>query len=48
MWSSENAGTLDFNAEIELWTKVGHIKVNLKPDVDIRRFDSLIANAVMS
>lgn len=48
MWSSENAGTLDFNAEIELWTKAGHIKVNLKPGVDIRRLDSLIAHAVMA
>ncbi len=47
MWSSENAGTLDFNAEIELWTRAGHIKVNLKKGVDIRKFDMLIANAVL-
>lgn len=47
MWSSENAGTLDFNAEIELWTRAGHIKVNLKKGVDIRKFDRLIANALL-
>lgn len=23
MWSTENAGTLDFNAEIQLWTRAG-------------------------
>ena len=45
MWSSENAGSfLDFNSEIELWTKAGHIKVNLAKGMDIRRLDSLIAS----
>lgn len=29
MWSSENAGTLDWNSEVELWTKAGHIKIKL-------------------
>ena len=47
MWSSENAGHLDFNAEIELWTRAGHLKVNLKKDVDIRRLDYLIACSVL-
>lgn len=48
MWSSENAGKfLDWNAEIELWTRAGHIKVNLNKGVDIRKFDRLIANAVL-
>ena len=48
MWSSENAGSfLDFNAEIELWTKAGHIKVNLKKGIDIRKLDKLIANAIL-
>jgi len=48
MWSSENAGKIDFNAEIELWTRAGHIKVNLKRGVDVRKFDLLIANAVLA
>lgn len=48
MWSSENAGgMLDYNAEIELWTKAGHIKVNLGKGIDIRRFDKLIAAALL-
>ncbi|MGV8884564.1 MAG: PH domain-containing protein [Microbacteriaceae bacterium] len=48
MWSSENAGTLDFNAELELWTRAGHIKIKLGKAVDIRRLDSLIANVVLA
>lgn len=48
MWSTENAGKLlDLNAEVELWTRAGHIKVNLRKGVDIRKFDRLIANAVL-
>jgi len=48
MWSTENAGKLfDFNAEVELWTRAGHIKVNLNKGVDIRKFDKLIANAIL-
>ena len=49
MWSTENAGRiLDINAEVELWTKAGHIKVKLQRGVDIRKFDQLIANALLS
>lgn len=48
MWSSENKGRLDFNAELELWTRAGHIKVNLGKGIDVRRLDSLIAHAVLS
>ncbi|MDN6194388.1 MAG: PH domain-containing protein [Alkalibacterium gilvum] len=48
MWSTENAGKmLDFNAEVELWTRAGHLKINLKRGVDIRKFDHLIASAVL-
>ncbi|MBK5254350.1 MAG: PH domain-containing protein [Peptostreptococcaceae bacterium] len=47
MWSSENAGKIDFNAEIELWTRAGNIKVNLRKGIDVRRFDLLIATAVL-
>ena len=47
MWSSENAGTLDFNAELELWTRAGHIKIKLGKQVDIRKLDMLLANAVL-
>lgn len=47
MWSSENAGHLDLNAEIELWTRAGHIKVNLRKGADVRRIDGLIASCVL-
>lgn len=47
MWSSENAGKLDFNAEIELWTRAGHIKVKLGKDIDIRKLDLLISAHVL-
>ena len=48
MWSTENAGILlDFNAEVELWTLAGHLKINLKKGIDIRAFDKLIANALL-
>lgn len=49
MWSSENAGRLlDVNAEIELWTRAGHIKIKLGKGADVRRLDSLIAWAVLN
>ena len=47
MWSSENAGKLDLNAEIELWTRAGHVKINLGRDVNVREIDALIASAVL-
>lgn len=49
MWSSENAGGfLDRDAELELWTRAGHIKVKLNKGVDIRRLDHLISTAVLN
>ena len=49
MWSSENAGKLlDINAEIELWTRAGHIKISLGKKADVRHIDQLIAHAVLS
>jgi hypothetical protein len=48
MWSSVNAGKLlDFNAELEMWTRAGHIKIKLDKKIDIRRLDKLIAWAVL-
>ena len=48
MWSSENAGKLlDVNAEVELWTRAGHIKIKVGKGCDIRALDMLIANAVV-
>lgn len=48
MWSTENAGKIfDFNAELELWTRAGHIKINLQKGIDIRKIDRLISEAVL-
>ena len=47
MWSTENAGLIDFNAEVELWTKIGSIKVKLRKGIDIRKFDELLSNAIL-
>lgn len=48
MWSTENAGkVLDMNAEVELWTKAGHVKINLKKGIDIRKFDEILAQAIL-
>lgn len=48
MWSSENAGVLDANSEIELWTRSGHYKINLKRDAEVRKIDQLIAFFVLN
>ena len=48
MWSSENAGSLDWNSELELWTRAGHIKVKLNKGIDVRRLDNLISYMVLN
>lgn len=47
MYSSENAGRLDFNAEIQLWTRAGNFKLNLKKGVDIRKLDRIIGQHIL-
>lgn len=47
MYSSENGGTFDMNAELEFWTKAGRFKLNLNKKVDIRRLDKLIAEYIL-
>jgi hypothetical protein len=47
MYSSENGGTFDFNAELQLWTKAGSFKLNLNKKVDIRKLDKLIAEYIL-
>lgn len=47
MWSTENTGVIDFSSEVELWTRVGHIKIKLSKGVDVRKFDKLIAKLVL-
>lgn len=47
LWSIENAGTLDLNAEVELWTRAGHVKINLKKGADINRINGLLSSFVL-
>lgn len=48
MYSSENShGILDFNSELEFWTKSGHFKLNLKKGINIRKFDKIIAKYIL-
>ncbi|CAG9620217.1 PH domain-containing protein [Sutcliffiella rhizosphaerae] len=47
MYSSENGGMLDANAELELWTKAGNFKLNINKKVDIRKLDRLIAQYIL-
>lgn len=47
MYSTENAGKLDINSEVEMWTKAGKVKINLARGVDIRKLDMVLANAIL-
>ena len=47
MYSSENAGSFDYNAEIELWTRAGNFKIKVSRKADIRKFDKIIATAIL-
>ena len=47
MWSSENAGRMDSDTELELWTRAGHLKIHLGREIDIRKLDHLISSAVL-
>lgn len=47
MFSSENAGTLDFTAEFQLWTKVGVMKMSFPRKVDIHRISRVFAEAIL-
>ena len=47
MWSTENSGVIDFNSEVQLWTRNGEIKVKLSKGVNVRKFDKLISEMVL-
>lgn len=47
LWSSESSETMNFDVEVELWTKAGLIKLTLRESIDARKFDRLIANALL-
>lgn len=47
MWATETAGTIDFTAELTVFTKSGAIKLNLKKDVDVSRLDRIFSEIVL-
>ena len=47
MYSTENAGRLDFDAEVEMWTKAGRITISLRKGVDIRALDKVFATYIL-
>lgn len=48
-WSTENAGGMfDFNSQLQMWTRAGHITIELGRKIDVRRLDQLIAWAVLN
>lgn len=47
-WSVETSGILDINGEVDLWTKVGHIKIQLRKGINVKEVDSLIATSVFN
>ena len=42
MWSTENSGRLDLTSEVQLWTRMGTIKINLAKNINDREFDLLL------
>ena len=47
MYSTENAGRLDFDAEVEMWTKAGRITISLRKGVDIRALDKVLETYIL-
>lgn len=47
MWSTENAGTLDWSSEVELWTRAGVIKIKLGRQIDVRQMDRLLSEVCL-
>lgn len=48
MWSVETSGILDINGEVDLWTKIGHVKIQLRKGINVKEVDTLIARSVFS
>ena len=48
MWSSENTGHFDLDAELDLWTKAGHCTLKAAAKCDIREFDQILGSAILN
>lgn len=48
MWSTENGkGVLNFTSEVELWTRAGHMKINLAKGIDMIEFEKMLSNFIL-
>ena len=47
MYSSENAKGMFDMGEIQVWTRLGTFKLNLKKGVNVRKLDKLIASHIL-
>lgn len=47
MFSTENSGKIDFNSEIELWTRAGHMKLKLKKGIDVHAFSKILSKHIV-
>lgn len=47
MYSIENAGIGDLNSEVEIWTSIGQIKINLNRKANIYEIDKIIASHIL-
>lgn len=49
MWSSDQGGLFASAAtEVELWTLLGRIKIELKKDINLAKFEKLLSQVIIS
>ncbi len=48
MWSTENGkGMFNFASELELWTRAGHIKINLAKGLDMVALEKMLSKFIL-
>ncbi|MEY8463277.1 PH domain-containing protein [Streptococcus merionis] len=48
MWSSDRGGVfMDTGAEVELWTLLGRIKISLKKEISLTKFETLLSQVII-
>ena len=48
MWSSENTGHFDLDAELDLWTKAGHFTLKVAAKCDISEMAHILGSAILN
>lgn len=47
MWSAEDSDITYGNAAVRLWTRAGHIRIELMPQIDHRQFYALLSAIIL-